>query len=46
MGEDTVEILYPEFESFADEYNKYAYRTLGSEMLAYLNKLWETVKVN
>ena len=46
MGEETVEILYPEFESFADEYNKYAYRTLDSEMLAYLNKLWETVKVN
>ena len=46
MGEDTVEILYPEFEDFAAEYNKYAYRTLDADMLSYLNGLWETVKVN
>ena len=37
---------YVEFESFAAEYNQYAYRTLDREMLDYLNKLWETVKVN
>ena len=46
MGEETVEILYPEFEDFAAEYNKYAYRTLSTDMLSYLNSLWETVKVN
>ena len=46
MGEDVVEILYPEFESFAEEYNQYAYRTLDREMLDYMNKLWETVKIN
>ncbi|MBR5306814.1 MAG: extracellular solute-binding protein [Oscillospiraceae bacterium] len=46
MGEDVVEILYPQYENFADEYNKYAYRTLDQTMLDYMNKLWETVKVN
>ena len=46
MGEDTVKVLYPEFEDFAAEYNKYAYRTLDADMLGYLNSLWETVKVN
>lgn len=46
MGEDVVEILYPEFESFAAEYNQYAYRTLERDMLDYMNGLWETVKIN
>lgn len=46
MGEDVVEILYPEIGNFAKEYNQYAYRTLDQDMLDYLNKLWETVKVN
>ncbi len=46
MGEETIEILYPEMESFADRYNTYAYRNLDSEMLGYINTLWENVKIN
>ena len=46
MGEDVVEILYPEIGDFASEYNQYAYRTLDREMLDYMNNLWETVKIN
>ena len=46
MGEDVVEILYPEIDNFAKEYNQYAYRTLDREMLDYMNNLWETVKIN
>ncbi|MBQ7926714.1 MAG: spermidine/putrescine ABC transporter substrate-binding protein [Lachnospiraceae bacterium] len=46
MGEDAMAILYPGLENFADEYNKAAYRNLSTEMLDYLNTLWENIKIN
>ena len=46
MGEDVMAVLYPELGSFAEEYNKLAYKNLDSETLSYLNTLWENVKIN
>lgn len=46
LGEETIAILYPEMEDFSAQYNKYAYRNLSSDMLDYINSLWENVKVN
>ena len=46
MGEDVVEILYPELGSFAELYNQYAYRNLSPELLDYLNTLWENLKIS
>lgn len=46
MGEDTMEILYPELGNFAEQYNRFAYRNMSDEMLEYLNTLWEGVKIN
>ncbi|MBR7184916.1 MAG: spermidine/putrescine ABC transporter substrate-binding protein [Clostridia bacterium] len=46
MGEETMAILYPEMGSFAEQYNRMAYRNLDREMLGYLNTLWENVKIN
>ncbi len=46
MGEETMEILYPEMEDFSKLYNQYAFRNLSQEMQTYLNTLWEEVKIN
>ena len=46
MGEEAMEILYPELGNFGELYNQYAYRSMDVEMLDYLNTLWETVKIN
>lgn len=46
MGEEAMEILYPEMGNFADKYNKYAYRNLDVDTLHYINDLWENVKIN
>ena len=46
MGEDAMSILYPELGSFAEQYNTYAYRNMDTEMLGYINTLWENVKIN
>lgn len=46
MGEDTMAVLYPELGNFAEQYNAQAYRNLDTEMLGYLNTLWENVKIN
>ena len=46
LGEETVAILYPDTESFAADYNRYAYRNLDQETLDYLNTLWENVKIS
>jgi len=46
MGEDGMEILYPDIEGFKENYNTYAFRNLDREMLDYLNSLWESVKIN
>ena len=46
MGEEAMAVLYPDMESFAESYNKQAYRNLDTEMLDYLNTLWENIKIN
>lgn len=46
MGEEAIEILYPEMGSFKENYNLYAYRNLDTETLDYINTLWENVKIN
>ena len=46
MGAEAMELLYPELGDFSALYNQYAYRNLDGELLAYLNELWEMVKVN
>ena len=46
MGEETMEVLYPETESFAEQYNKFAFRNMESDLLDYLNTLWENVKIS
>ncbi len=46
MGEEAIEILYPDIEDFSARYNECAYRNLDAEMLDYINTLWETVKIN
>ena len=46
MGADAIAILYPELESFSQQYNTVAFRNLDTEMLDYLNTLWENVKIN
>lgn len=46
LGEEAMEILYPEIGDFSELYNKYAYRSLPQETLDYMNNLWETLKIN
>ncbi len=46
MGEDAMAILYPPMDDFADRYNRFAYRNLSDDMLAYMNGLWEGLKIN
>lgn len=46
MGEDAMNILYPDMDNFFELYNQYAYRTLEQEQMDLLNSLWEQVKVN
>ena len=46
MGEDAMEILYPELGDFSELYNAYAYRSLDAETLGYVNSLWETLKIS
>ena len=46
MGEEAMEILYPEGVNFSEEYNKLAYRNLDDEMLSYMNSRWENLKIN
>ena len=46
LGEEAMEILYPGIENFSELYNAYAYQNLDSEMLDYVNTLWETLKIN
>ena len=40
-----MEILYPGIENFSELYNTYAYQNLDSEMLDYVNTLWESLKI-
>ena len=46
MGEDAMAVLYPEIDDFAAMYNACAYQNLPSDMLDYMNTLWETLKIN
>ena len=46
MGEEAMAILYPPTDDFKTRYNAYAYRSLDSETLDYMNALWENVKIN
>ena len=46
MGEEAMEILYPGIDDFSALFNKLAYRNLDTEMLDYINTLWETLKIN
>ncbi len=46
LGEEAMEILYPEIGDFSELYNKYAYRNLDAETLAYVTSLWETLKIS
>ena len=46
MGEEAMEILYPDWGDFAEKYNTYAYRNLDNDLLDYINSLWETLKIN
>ena len=46
MGEEAIEVLYPGVENFAELYNKTAYKNLDQDALAYMNTLWENLKVN
>ena len=46
MGDEVIEILYPEIDDFAELYNQLAYRNLPAELLDYINSLWEGVKIN
>ena len=46
MGEEAMEILYPDVENFGALYNEYAFRSLDQGTLDYLNSLWETLKIN
>ena len=45
LGEEAMEILYPELGDFSELYNKYAYRNFDTEMFDYINSLWETLKI-
>ena len=46
LGEEAMEILYPEIEDFSALYNEYAYRNLDLDMLDFVNTLWETLKIS
>ena len=46
MGEETMEILYPDLDNFKESYNTYAYQNLSPDMLSYMNDLWENLKIN
>ena len=46
MGEEAMEILYPEIGNFSELYNRFAYRSLDPDTLDYVNTLWETLKIN
>ena len=46
MGEEAMDILYPDLGDFAAQYNEYAYRNLSPELLDHINTLWENLKIS
>ena len=45
IGQETYDVLYVGLDKFSENLNAYAYRNLDSDMLDYINTLWETLKV-
>lgn len=45
MGEEAMEILYPDGFNFAAELEKNAYRNLDAETLSLVSSLWEELKI-
>ncbi len=45
MGEEAMEILYPEGFDFAAALNEYGYRNLDPETLSLVSSLWEELKI-
>ncbi|MBQ4556120.1 MAG: spermidine/putrescine ABC transporter substrate-binding protein [Clostridia bacterium] len=46
MGEEAMDILYPEGFNFHDNYNKMSYHNLDSDTLSLVNNLWEELKIS
>jgi spermidine/putrescine transport system substrate-binding protein len=46
MGEEAMEILYPDRGEFAKTYNEVAFRNLPQDILDYMSTLWENVKIS
>ena len=46
MGEEAMEILYPDRKEFTQTYNEVAFRNLPQEILDYMSTLWEGVKIS
>lgn len=45
MGEEALEILYPDIADFNRTFETYAYRNMAPEMLDYMTSLWENLKI-
>ena len=45
MGEDAIEVLYPEDLNFSEKYDSNCYKDLDKESKEYLNSLWEKFKI-
>lgn len=46
IGEEGMEILYPEHMDFKKMYSTYAYQNLDTETLRAVNELWEKLKID
>lgn len=46
MGEEAMELLYPEGFDFKEEYDKNCYKNLPVETLGLVNSLWEELKID
>ncbi len=46
MGEEAMDVLYPEGFDFKTNYNAMSYHNLDSNMLALVNSLWEELKIS
>lgn len=46
MGEDVMAVLYPDLGDFSEKYNEFAFRNLDADTLAYINTLWEKIKIS
>ncbi|MBE6576754.1 MAG: extracellular solute-binding protein [Ruminococcaceae bacterium] len=46
MGEEAIEVLYPENFDFAEKYDANCYKDLDKETKQYLNSIWEKFKTS